>query len=110
MEAIKLFANRIGDAGACAIADWLIDAGKRWRTAVKADPRGAANSGRHSVLLCKELHLSDNCLTRPGLVALAIGLIRAGCYPIVNSKKTKVSPLWIRVENNYIFDLATGGE
>lgn len=81
VNSLKLYQNKIGDLGAEAIAA-LIE--------------------REDGPTLHELHLSHNRITTRGALALAKSLSECPRYPFETTQEKKATPLWLRLEHNFI--------
>lgn len=81
VNSLKLYQNKIGDAGCEAIAQLL---------------------AREDGPTLHELHLSHNRITTRGALSLMKALGECPRYPFETTQEKKLTPLWLRLEHNFI--------
>ena len=81
VNSLKLYQNKIGDAGAEALAELI---------------------ARDDGPTLHELHLSHNRITTRGALAIAKSLAECPRYPFATTQEKKLTPLWLRLEHNFI--------
>jgi hypothetical protein len=81
IKSLKLYQNHIGDAGALALADLI---------------------AREDGPTFHELHLSHNRLTTKGALGLLTSLANCSRYPYGKHQDRRSTPLWLRLEHNFI--------
>lgn len=79
-----LHKNQLGDSSAEALADHI-------------------RKQEASDTIIREVHLSDNRITRKGILSLLNAVHDCGCYPSEKAKGGQVA-LWLRLENNDVDD------
>jgi hypothetical protein len=81
IKSMKLYQNKIGDEGCEALAQLI---------------------ARDDGPTFQELHLSHNRITTQGAVSLVNALAACPRYPFAKDQDNRPTPLWLRLEHNFI--------